>query len=162
MSTKNNESEGGAHSSPESERGKLFKSSEVAVQRLNAATNSAVSDVAVSRGIEEVPTGEWVDEALPSASQPFAQPEVDPSAAPPVPTPGDAEQMLEASLAKVEETVQSIEQRRAQIEETYQKAEAMLAEAQRISASLQVGDALRQRIEATIARTRGLRKKQQQ
>jgi hypothetical protein len=58
--------------------------------------------------------------------------------------------------------VQSIEQRRAQIEETYQKAEAMLAEAQRISASLQVGDALRQRIEATIARTRGLRKKQQQ
>jgi len=58
--------------------------------------------------------------------------------------------------------VQSIEQRRVQIEETYQKAEAMLAEAQRITASLQVGDALRERIEATIARTRGLRKKQQE
>jgi hypothetical protein len=162
MSTKNNESEGGAHSSHESERGKLFKSSEVAVQRLNSATNSAVSDVALSRGIEEIPTGEWVDKAVPSAIPPSAQPEVDPSAVTPVPTPDEPETALEASLAKVEETVQSIEQRRAQIEETYHKAEAMLAEAQRITASLQVGDALRERIEATIARTRGLRKKQQE
>jgi hypothetical protein len=162
MSTKHNEPEGGAHSSHESERGKLFKSSEVAVQRLNSATNSAVSDVALSREIEEVPTGEWVDKAVPAARSPFAQPEADPSTAPPVPTADEPESVLEASLAKVEETVQSIEQRRAQIEETYQKAEAMLAEAQRITASLQVGDALRERIEATIARTRGLRKKQQE
>ena len=82
--------------------------------------------------------------------------------APPALTPGDAEGVLEASLAKVEETVQSIEQRRVQIEETYQKAEAMLAEAHRISASLQLGDALRERIEATVARTRGLRTKQRE
>lgn len=162
MSTKNDEPEGGAHSSPESERGKLFKSSEVTVHRLNAGTNSAVSDVALSRGIEEVPTGEWSDSTGPAASPPSAQPEADPSTAPPLPTADEPEAVLEASLAKVEETVQSIEQRRAQIEEVYQKAEAMLAEAQRISASLQVGDALRQRIEATIARTRGLRKKQQE
>ena len=70
MSTKHNEPEGGAHSSPESERGKLFKSSEVAVQRLNSATNSAVSDVALSRGIEEVPTGEWLNSTGPAASPP--------------------------------------------------------------------------------------------
>jgi hypothetical protein len=112
--------------------------------------------------IEEIPTGEWVDKAVPAARPPFAQPEADPSTAPPVPTADEPESVLEASLAKVEETVQSIEQRRAQIEETYHKAEAMLAEAQRITASLQVGDALRERIEATIARTRGLRKKQQE
>lgn len=160
MSTKSDETEGSARSSPESDRGKLFKSSEVAVQRLNAATNSAVSDVALSRGAEEVLTGEWVDKAVPAARPPFAQSEADPSIAPPI--ADEPEAVLAAALAKAEETVQSIEQRRVQIEETYQKAEAMLAEAQRISASLQVGDALRERIKATIARTRGLRGKQQE
>ena len=144
MSNNTNDTEAKIPAHPESGHSSVFKSSGVTVHRLNSATNSAVSDVAVARGIEEIPTGHSIDSEIAAL------------------TPGDAEGVLEASLAKVEETVQSIEQRRVQIEETYQKAEAMLAEAHRISASLQLGDALRERIEATVARTRGLRTKQRE
>ena len=162
MSNNTNDTEANTPAHPESGHSAVFKSSGVTVHRLNSATNSVVSDVAVSRGIEETPTGNSIDSEVAALSPPTAQSELDPLTAPPVLTSGDAEGVLEASLAKVEETVQSIEQRRVQIEETYQKAEAMLAEAHRISASLQLGDALRERIEATVARTRGLRTKQRE
>jgi hypothetical protein len=157
MSTTRNGPEGSEQKGHDTPSRAVFKSSEVAVQRLNDATNSVVSEVAVSRGIEEVPSGVWVEETVLAASRPNISPAEEPEQAPPGRSPDDAVAELDASMAKVEETVQSIEQRRAQIEETYQKAEAMLAEAQRISAALQVGDALRERIEATVARTRGLR-----
>jgi len=126
----------------------------MAPQRINAMTNSAVSDVAVERGIEELPDAaasvgiepaqtndlQAVDEAV------FAAASVTQSL-----------EDLQASMAKVNEVVQTVEQRQLQIEEAHQKAEAMLAEVSRISAALSFDNALRERIEATIARTRRLR-----
>lgn len=138
----------------ESESRGVFKSADMAPQRINAMTNSAVSDVAVERGIEELPDAaasvgiepaqtndlQAVDEAV------FAAASVTQSL-----------EDLQASMAKVNEVVQTVEQRQLQIEEAHQKAEAMLAEVSRISAALSFDNALRERIEATIARTRRLR-----
>ena len=138
----------------ESESRGVFKSADMAPQRINAMTNSAVSDVAVERGIEELPDAaasvgiepaqtndlQAVDEAVFAAA-----------------TVTQSLEDLQASMAKVNEVVQTVEQRQLQIEEAHQKAEAMLAEVSRISAALSFDNALRERIEATIARTRRLR-----
>jgi len=138
----------------ESETRGVFKSAEMAPQRINAMTNSAVSDVAVERGLEELPNsaGSVVIEPTPTNALPVIEESVSATA-----SVTQSLEDLQASMAKVNEVVQTVEQRQLQIEEAHQKAEAMLAEVSRISAALSFDNALRERIEATIARTRRLR-----
>lgn len=130
----------------------VFKSAEIAPQRMNSMTNSAVSDVAVERGIEELPVSTPLIVETPSVVAMQATTEVEPTA-----QIGRSLEDLQASMLRVSEVVQTVEQRQQQIEEAHHKAEEILAEVNRISAALSFDNSLRERINATIARTRRLR-----
>ena len=157
------ENKGGAPGASESEVGGVFKSADIAPQRMNSMTNSAVSDVAVERGsvdmmidrvIEEVVTPSFDGFVETPAETTLTAAEESRSAAA---AAAQSLQEIQASMAKVNEVVQSVEERQSRIEEAHQKAEAMLAEVNRISEALSFDNALRERIQATIARTRRLR-----
>lgn len=132
----------------------VFKSGDLAVQRLKPGATSAVSDIAVERASEDLfQKSELISEA--SASPPVA-PVVDEGAAA-VASAAETLETLEETVAKVDALVQSVEQRQSQIEDAHNKAEAMLAEVSRIAEALTFSNALRDRINATVARTKRLR-----
>ena len=132
----------------------VFKSGDVAVQRLKPGATSAVSDIAVERASEEL---FQKSDLIPQATvSPPAAPIVDEGAAA-VASAAETLETLEETVAKVDALVQSVEQRQSQIEDAHNKAEAMLAEVSRIAEALTFSNALRDRINATVARTKRLR-----
>ena len=130
----------------------VFKSDEMHVQRFNAGTNSAVSDVPVERAAFEGRSSG--DHGTEPAFAPVTH-----AAGADIPAPAPAAELgaIAVAAAKVDGLVQAVESRQAQIEEAHQKAEATLAEVNRIAEALTFSNALRERINATVARTRRLR-----
>lgn len=134
----------------------VFKSTDYGPTKMNSMTNSAVSDVAVERGIESrTPARNTLaldrDPSTPVAPKPEETVEAGASQA------ARVVEDLQASMAKVDAAVQSIEERQAEIAESFQKAEELLAEVNRVRDALTFNDDLRKRIESTIKRTRALR-----
>lgn len=160
----------------------VFKSKDIAPQKMNRFTNSVVSDKAVERDPEqgrgqglyigpEQETAEGGVYVGPEQAAvdggvyvgPSDQPgdnSVHIGAEPEVPVDPIKTQMeeLQQSMAEVEQMRQSIEQRQAEVDQKMREAEVILEKIARISETLNVDDQLRKRIEATIARTRGLRR----
>lgn len=139
---------------PHTESAAVFKSDEIHVQRFNAGTNSAVSDVPVERAAFEGRSGVDHDDGPELTPITRAAEAADDD---PAPQPAGGLDAIDAAVAKVDELVQAVEARQAQIEEAQQKAEATLAEVNRIAEALTFSNALRERINATVARTRRLR-----
>lgn len=131
----------------------VFKSAEVAPQRLNHATNSAVSETSVDRNL--VSPGQDAHDL--SHGAPLRGSIIE-STAESIPQQIVAiSDQLQTSMVKADAAVRSIEERQASLESSFQKAEAMLAEVSRVNASLTLNDELRKRIQETIKRTRALR-----
>ena len=135
----------------------VFKSGDMPVHRLSPGATSAVSEVAVERGVEPVLADMGTEDE--TALTPISHIAVE-EAPPSKTTVEEKLEDLEASAAKVEAIIQSVEQRQSQIEDAHQKAEAMLNEVNRIAEALTFSNALRDRINATVARTRRLRGEQ--
>lgn len=134
----------------------VFKSADYGPTRMNSMTNSAVSDVAVERSVEEPKGGR--DRAADQRDVPVAVAKkseelVEDGAL----EAAKAVENIHASMAKVDAAVQSIEERQAEIAESFHKAEELLAEVNRVRDALTFNDDLRKRIENTIKRTRTLR-----
>jgi hypothetical protein len=146
--------EGGDSPNAHGEAPGVFKSGDMPVHRLSPGATSAVSEVAVERGVEPVLSDMGTEDE--TALTPISHIAVED--APSSRTTAEEKlEDLEVSVAKVDAIVQSVEQRQAQIEEAHQKAEAMLSEVNRIAEAMTFSNALRDRINATLARTRRLR-----
>ena len=132
----------------------VFKSDEIHVQRLNAGTNSAVSEAPVERADSEGRSG--IHHGAEPAAPPITH-ATDEDAAAAVLHAAGGPDAIGSAAAKVDEMVQAVEARQSQIEEVHRKAEATLTELNRIAEALSLSNALRERIDATVARTRRLR-----
>lgn len=152
-------------SSDAGNEGGVFKSAESTPQKMNAFTNSAVSDTAVERSADEGRTDEVYSGDVPVAQRDEvflgAEPQQSTDevfiGAQPESAEAEALDVATQSLSKMDVLVLEAQERRQQLDTAYREAEQMLERVNEISKAMVLNDQLRERLNQTVARTKGLR-----